>query len=422
MTPTPSPGSGRGRVFLHVGAPKTGTTYLQNVLWHNRDALARDGVLLPGKNQAAHHDAALALRGASFSEEPVGPEDLWDLLAAEARGWDGDVLVTSELLAWATREQVERALAGWEPREVHVVFTARDLVRQVPAVWQEDVKNRRTLDYAEFLRRAIDAGPDQPGPGGIWGGQDPRQVLGRWAAPLSPDRVHVVTLPPPGHASGLLWERFCSVLEVEPDDYDTDITGANVGLGLAEAELLRRVNLALPDDFAWPSYRRFVKHGIAESALSSGASGRKVRLPGDLRAPLAERAGAIEDYLQASGFHVVGRLEDLAVSPDSGGSIEAEAVPAADDVAEAGVRAVVELLIALQERRETIQTLRARIRQSRRRHGKDRKHVATTEAPAPASAPPAPQRGRVRQALDRAPEPVVDALRRTRSAFSGRRD
>jgi hypothetical protein len=34
-----------GRVFLHIGAPKTGTTYLQDVLWSNKAELSRRGVL-----------------------------------------------------------------------------------------------------------------------------------------------------------------------------------------------------------------------------------------------------------------------------------------------------------------------------------------------------------------------------------------
>ncbi|MBA2774812.1 MAG: hypothetical protein H0U36_12330, partial [Nocardioidaceae bacterium] len=35
------------RVFFHIGAPKTGTTYLQNVLFQNRPALKAAGVLYP---------------------------------------------------------------------------------------------------------------------------------------------------------------------------------------------------------------------------------------------------------------------------------------------------------------------------------------------------------------------------------------
>jgi len=35
-------------VYLHIGEPKTGTSYLQNSLWSNRAGLAAQGVVLPG--------------------------------------------------------------------------------------------------------------------------------------------------------------------------------------------------------------------------------------------------------------------------------------------------------------------------------------------------------------------------------------
>ena len=35
------------RVLLHVGTPKTGTSYLQEVLFHNREALLEQGMVLP---------------------------------------------------------------------------------------------------------------------------------------------------------------------------------------------------------------------------------------------------------------------------------------------------------------------------------------------------------------------------------------
>ena len=49
------------QVFLHIGLPKTGTTYLQSVLWESRAALARDGYLLPGSGHREHLWAALDL-------------------------------------------------------------------------------------------------------------------------------------------------------------------------------------------------------------------------------------------------------------------------------------------------------------------------------------------------------------------------
>ena len=50
------------RVYLHVGLPKTATTYLQTILWANRDALEEQGVRLPGSSR---RDAPLG--------EPGGP-------------------------------------------------------------------------------------------------------------------------------------------------------------------------------------------------------------------------------------------------------------------------------------------------------------------------------------------------------------
>ena len=61
-----SPGSrdrgGPRRVFLHVGLPKTGTTYLQQVVWANRDRLRSAGLFLPGFGHREHLWAALDLQ------------------------------------------------------------------------------------------------------------------------------------------------------------------------------------------------------------------------------------------------------------------------------------------------------------------------------------------------------------------------
>ena len=399
--PSWRPGSKRrgheqGRVFLHVGAPKTGTTYLQKVIWRNAAELREDGLLCPGPGEAGHHQAALELRGASFGRRRTDGATTWHDLVAAAEGWSGDVLVSSELLAWATPEQVELAVEAWRGREVHVVMTLRDLARQVPAVWQEEVKNRRTLPYAEFLQASVEAGATDPGPGGIWGGQDPRQVLGTWARGLPPERVHVVTVPPPGGSPTALWERFCAVLGRDPELYDTRLPGANAGLGLAEADLLRRVNLALPEDFTWPSYARMVKHGIAESALAEASSGRKVVLPDEHRAALAARSEQVVAHLTASGFDVVGDLEDLRVPvPEVTGPGRTE--PDEDDVAQAAVAAVVELLVKLQTSRERVVKLRAELRE----------HTLAGRRDRAASG--------LREALKRAaPEPALRLVRRVR--------
>ncbi len=348
--------SSDGRLLVHVGAPKTGTTYLQNVLWRNAEALAAHGVLLPGKGVASHHQAALRLRQASFVEQPTGQGTSWQDLADEGHGWRGDVLVSSELLAWTGKPEVDGALSTWPHREVHLVMTLRDLARQLPAVWQEEVKNRRTTSWPDFWQQAVAAGAEEGGPGGIWGGQDPRQVLGRWARDIPAERVHVVTVPPAGHGPDLLWRRFCEVLGVPADEFDTEVRGRNPGLGLAEAELLRQVNLQLPDSFVWRSYSRLVKHGLAESALASGEGG-KIALPDEARPALARRAAEIDAYLRESGVHVVGDLADLRVH-ETGRGEPVATTPADAELADAGVRAVVELLGRAEASRHRVVRLR----------------------------------------------------------------
>ena len=42
------------RIFLHIGLPKTATTYLQSILWASREQLERDGVRLPGTERRDH--------------------------------------------------------------------------------------------------------------------------------------------------------------------------------------------------------------------------------------------------------------------------------------------------------------------------------------------------------------------------------
>ena len=133
------------RVLLHVGTPKTGTSYLQDVLFRNRDHLATHGILYPADRFDAHFLAALDLMRlpwGGLESEAVGA---WDALAERVRGCDGTAIISHEILATASRTQVGRALESLGHRdgtEIHVVLSVRDLVRQIPAEWQENVKHR----------------------------------------------------------------------------------------------------------------------------------------------------------------------------------------------------------------------------------------------------------------------------------------
>lgn len=342
MTPSDPPSSTPRpkRVHLHIGAPKTGTTYLQEVLYRNRAALADQGVLYPGQEAVAHYEAVLDLRGLAFGgyEDPR-VEGAWEELAAQAREWDAhSVVVSHELLSGASEEAMARAVTSFgDDAEVHVVYTARDLGRQVPAMWQESVKNGQRLTFEEYLKRLSAPSRRSRAARIFWRQQHVVEVLARWSAHVPDNRLHVVLVPSPGHPSDLLWHRFASVVGIDPDGLDIEVERTNASLPLAEAELLRRVNVELGDALEWPEYGPTVKFWFAEGLLAGRGDGPQAAVPPSMRGWIEEQADAMAEQLAASGWHVVGDLADLR--PVLPAAPEAEAAAPQDGAAQGGAAA-----------------------------------------------------------------------------------
>ena len=118
-------------VYLHIGAPKTGTTYVQDRLELNARSLARHDVHLPTRPLVSpglfHFRAALDLLGQDWGGPPGHAEGGWDAMVRRARRSQGSVIISHEILATATAGQVAQALDDLADREVHVVYSARDL-------------------------------------------------------------------------------------------------------------------------------------------------------------------------------------------------------------------------------------------------------------------------------------------------------
>lgn len=310
--------SDRPVVFVHIGGPKTGTTYLQELLWTNRAALRQVGLLYPGRGAAAHFMAAQDLTGHAFhGHQDSRIRGAWPRLVEEVRGWPGTSVISHEVLALTDPEAISRAHDALAFADVHVIFTARDLARQIPSVWQEDLKNRHALTFRRMLRGLRDDDPDPPFLSRLfWRFQDPVPALARWAAALPPERVHVVTVPPPGADPGLLWERFAATIGLDPRGLELTLpTPANQSMGVVEANLLRRLNVRLGRDFDWPVYEQWVKAGLAGHVLAARPGKLPLRLPAEQHEWVTQRARRMCAELAAAGYDVVGDLDDLVPSP-----------------------------------------------------------------------------------------------------------
>src|SRR5262245_40446517 len=123
-----------GTVWLHVGCPKTGTGFLQGVVWSNREALRQQGLLLPGTSAHDHYQASVYVRGAHARRARADHiEETWRRLADEVHRTDRDVLITHEVFAHASAQQAKSTIDALGGAETHVIITARDLARQIPA-------------------------------------------------------------------------------------------------------------------------------------------------------------------------------------------------------------------------------------------------------------------------------------------------
>lgn len=338
------------RVFLHVGSPKTGTTFVQNILWAGRETARAQGLLLPQERFADHYFATLDVRGlAGRPEHPPRALGMWARIVDEVEAWPGDALVSHELFAGATRDQAHRAVAAFGPdTEVHIVLTARDLLRQIPAEWQEHVKHRATRTLPAFVDRII---ADGTGRSWFWTVQDYAGVLDRWGGSLPPSQVHVVTVPQPGADPSALWSRFAGLVGLDPDSFDTRVGRGNLSLRAEQAELLRRVNAALGDTLPIPGpYPRVVKEVFAQQVLA-GRNGTSLRLDRKGREFAVARSRELAEKLSARGFDVVGDLAELVPDqPESPADDAGYPQPSEADLLTEGVDALAELLRRMAER------------------------------------------------------------------------
>ncbi|MEU2201393.1 hypothetical protein [Isoptericola sp. NPDC019482] len=234
------------RVFLHVGAPKSGTTYLQSRLHANRRELRRHGLLYPSGplgEPRLHYWAALDVTGARHGVDPRRLDGAWERLVRQVRRARGDVVVSHELLARAQPDQAARVLADLAATgaEVHVVLTLRDLGRGLASGWQETLKFGARTTLRTYLDRA------RAGRSVFLGSLDPTRVLSVWAADLPASRIHVVTAPPAGGARDALWLRFLDAIDVDPAWAPRDAERVNASVGIPEAQVLRGLNRRLGD-------------------------------------------------------------------------------------------------------------------------------------------------------------------------------
>lgn len=348
--------------YLHIGLPKTGTSYLQTILGRSRPALADQGLTLWPETTGSFQ-VMLDVRD-ELDRETDPPEwfDAVEHLRSEAASFAGTrALLSQELLSAARADQVPRLLGALEGYDVQVVVTVRGLAAQLPSMWQQQIKGRGLTAYDVWVER-MTARQDFA----LIPGCDLVGALERWRQHVPPENIHVITVPRRGAPKTLLLERFCEVVGVDPTTLDVESGYANSSLGVVQAELLRRVNVALGDRLphSRAGYRGPGRIFLAETILAR-QDGRPPRLPVTARPWIEDRSAELVAELRTGGYHLVGDLAELL--PEETAFEEIPTVVTEADVADAAAQALAEILVARSEDRTRWVGLRQRVARQRRR-------------------------------------------------------
>jgi hypothetical protein len=299
-------------VWFHIGMPKTGTSYLQSILWANKLRLREQGLLLPLGGQNHHYWAFQSLRGRFSGAEPRIRRSAWDRLIRAVDAWKEEAFITHELFSQCEEGESGAALSALTQVSgaVHLVLTVRNLADVLPSAWQQRVKQGESASFDDFMKHLDDDAPRHR----FSQYQDLRRVLTRWQHGLPDNRIHLVTNPSSDGPNHLLLHRLAEALTLSMDGFELGSARHNRSLGRAETELLRRCNATLPRGELEPAIQGMLK-SVGERVLGNEGSERLTLRP-EHQAWAYVRSREVDAFVRQRGYTVHGDLDDLLV-PES---------------------------------------------------------------------------------------------------------
>lgn len=345
-------GHDKPEYYLHVGPPKTGTTFLQSMLDTHRDALRSDGILYPRFQGNGRFMAALDARDQHTHRGTTHDAGgSWQRFVDRTRDFNGKVAFSHELLSAPRDGKPPTALRALEAYETHLVLTARDPGRQLPSCWQQGLRHATTTTFRDYLASIRPDGTSTVGR--RFEGQQLDRLLDVWGAHLPADHIHIVVVPPRGSDPSAFWSRFCALLDVDADHYPVpDSVRPNPSLSVAQIEQLRRVSVVAQQRLSRSESRRLIRQVYVRQILPYTSAGQKPMLP---RYAAETAHGIAETWIRAINKHgvdVVGNVEDLRPThfcdddPDAWNP---------NEVIDIGAEAIVDLLVRTDKAKSSTQ-------------------------------------------------------------------
>ena len=350
-----------GRLVLHIGPLKTGTTYLQEGFRARREALADLGWLYPLPGQLNQERALWGL---------LGPKITWvsedqqrrhrtpaRALLDETKAWDGPLLVSAEALCAVDDEGARQTVEHFPDRAVRIVITARELGGLIPSHATQKYKVGHNESLSSLMNRLSKERQSLSGP--FWRMYDIPALIERWGALDAVDEVVVVTLPASGSAPGELWRRFAQAAGWDDEAMlvapEVAPNLANLSPSASESRFLRTLSLQVqrldvPRPYVHGLFTMVLNRGLLGRDRSE--RGRNLQVPPGWIKQVSQWAGEDIERISRTAARVVGDLSDLeARIPVAGDGARDESIPTDDEresleAASAAILAVYDALLA----------------------------------------------------------------------------
>jgi len=299
---------------LHIGTPKSGTTYLQEWAGTNATGLLEQGVLWPDLDR---YPIIRDLAGRPKLESDLGR---WAEFCRHVRDFPGTVLFSNEMMVTLQAPSIERIVEETGVSGVVVVVTARDLGRVIPSQWQTSIRNGSTIKWTDYAGAICRQHPnDLEGRQlerhlAFWGKHDLTEVCQRWEEVLGASTVRIVTVPRESSDVRTLTERFSLAAGFSAAGLPVPEESLNTSLGAHSAELLRLLNADLKD-----ASRIVRKHAfrdmLAKIVMTQRAAIEpRYGLTAEQTEVIAGRSEEISDRLTRMQVPIFGDLRDLVPS------------------------------------------------------------------------------------------------------------
>lgn len=301
-----------GKILIHIGPPKTGTSAIQGACHAARHEMLAQGVRYAGRTQQVGR-AAYSVLGRVHPTLGAAPSrHHWRRLVSEVRrAKEPRIFISSEFFASANDAQAELIVQELGGDQVDVVLTLRPVSRILASRWQQNVQEGARYSFDQWLHWVFDQ-PEEGKGAVFWSRQRHDLLTARWARIVGPERLTIVMADEQNRSS--LFEAFEALLGLASGTLKPQVDTANRSMTAEEIELIRSLNERFFEEkIKRPLLYKMITRGTAlyMKGRTIGANEPKQQTP----YWAVNRADAIgwksAAAIRALGVNVVGNLDVL---------------------------------------------------------------------------------------------------------------